>query len=142
MSYVEALLVRKATRAAIVRLERVTQRFPKRHKHALGVRVGGSRDRLCVVDSARAAALRSHARIGPQLDRLGGRKLGQLHTRYGARYVVAQRYGARLATRLVQQGYRVALAVERPWRHGRLKHREVGYLVEPAPGGAVQGDCA
>ena len=39
MSYYEALPIYKATMDAIVMLERVTQRFPKRHKYALGVRL-------------------------------------------------------------------------------------------------------
>jgi hypothetical protein len=39
MSYYEALPIYKAAMDTIVLLERVTQRFPKRHKYALGARL-------------------------------------------------------------------------------------------------------
>jgi hypothetical protein len=58
------------------------------------------------------------------------------------RGVVSPPTAPRLATRLVQQGFRVAVALERPWSQGVLKHRELRYLLEPVLRGAAQGDRA
>ncbi len=68
-----------------------------------------------------------------------GRKLElRAHGRHGARFCVPFRQAGRHATALVRLGYSVALAVERPWAHGALKHRELRYLLEPV--GPAPGD--
>jgi len=61
-----------------------------------------------------------------------GRKLNlRPRSNYGARFCVPFRQAGRHAAALVRLGYRVALAVERPWAHGVLKRRELRYLLEP-----------